>query len=395
MSETNLTPDFSDLNKPEAIINHIEQLTENGSENESAELSNWELLQKIKIDLTKELPPPPICLFMGSEGSEQPICTLGNFSLVIGKAKSRKSFLMAIALAAATKNGRSLNFKANLPKEKHNVIYFDTEQGEYHVLKAGKRIVKLVSASLPVNLNVYPLREFDAAKRLELVETAINETKNLGFVVIDGIKDLVGSINDEFEAQKIADKLLKWTEQKQLHILTVLHQNKGDNNARGHLGTELQNKAETVLSVTKDKNGDFSLVEPEYCRNKEPQSFAFKINESGLPEPVEDWELTKEKHNTQKGITPLEIPEATQLQIIDTTFKSNKEPKISELVSNAKTAFELLRISTIGDNKAKDFINHWVNNDFILKVGKDRSPKAYYKLNPKFFDNLTERILPM
>ena len=33
----------------------------------------------------------------------------------------------------------------------------------------------------------------------------------------------------------------------------ILHQNKGDENARGHIGTELNNKAETVLLVEKDK----------------------------------------------------------------------------------------------------------------------------------------------
>ena len=68
----------------------------------------------------------------------------------------------------------------------------------------------------------------------------------------------------------IASKLLKWTEEKNIHVVTVLHQNKNDGNARGHLGSELVNKAETVLSVTKDsKEKDISIVEAEYCRNKE------------------------------------------------------------------------------------------------------------------------------
>jgi hypothetical protein len=35
--------------------------------------------------------------------------------------------------------------------------------------------------------------------------------------------------------------------QKVIHIHTILHQNKADENARGHIGTELNNKAETVL----------------------------------------------------------------------------------------------------------------------------------------------------
>ena len=47
---------------------------------------------------------------------------------------------------------------------------------------------------------------------------------------------------------------MQWTDDRQIHIHTILHQNKGDENARGHIGTELNNKAETVLLVEKDKN---------------------------------------------------------------------------------------------------------------------------------------------
>ena len=36
-------------------------------------------------------------------------------------------------------------------------------------------------------------------------------------------------------------------------IHTILHQNKGEEHARGHIGTELSNKAETVLQVEKDE----------------------------------------------------------------------------------------------------------------------------------------------
>jgi len=54
---------------------------------------------------------------------------------------------------------------------------------------------------------------------------------------------------------------MQWTDDRQIHIHTILHQNKGDENARGHIGTELNNKAETVLLVEKDKsNGDISNV---------------------------------------------------------------------------------------------------------------------------------------
>ncbi|MCU9931164.1 mobilization protein, partial [Escherichia coli] len=76
-------------------------------------------------------------------------------------------------------------------------------------------------------------------------------------------------------ATMIVSKLMKWSEEKNILIVTVLHQNKGDNNARGHIGTELNNKAETVLSVSKSSDNEMvSIVQAEMCRNLEPESFA-------------------------------------------------------------------------------------------------------------------------
>ena len=75
-----------------------------------------------------------------------------------------------------------------------------------------------------------------------------------------------------------------------IHIHTILHQNKGDENARGHIGTELNNKAETVLLVEKDKsNGDISNVSAMHIRAMDFEPFAFRINDNALPELIEGY----------------------------------------------------------------------------------------------------------
>lgn len=60
---------------------------------------------------------------------------------------------------------------------------------------------------------------------------------------------MVCDINSPGESTRIISKLMQWTDEKQIHLHTILHQNKGDENARGHIGTELNNKAESVLLV--------------------------------------------------------------------------------------------------------------------------------------------------
>lgn len=77
---------------------------------------------------------------------------------------------------------------------------------------------------------------------------------------------------------------MAWTSKYDLHIHCVLHLNKNDNNTRGHIGTELENKAETVLIISKNKqDANISEVRPMHMRDKEFSSWAFHIDDNSLP----------------------------------------------------------------------------------------------------------------
>ena len=177
--------------------------------------------------------------------------TLGNFSASIGKAKSKKTFNVSAIVAAALKNGTVLLYSAELPKDKRKILYVDTEQSPYHCLKVMERILRM--AGLPTDrdsehLEFLALRKYTPKERIAAVEQAIYNTPELGLVVIDGIRDMVYDINSPGESTRIISKLMQWTDDRQVHIHTILHQNKGDENARGHIGTELNNKAEPCTS---------------------------------------------------------------------------------------------------------------------------------------------------
>ena len=303
MKAIKINPQFEDLNNPETFINHIHGLSDAlKKEPVTSDLS--EVLNSLEVKATDELKPPQTAWKQVND-NDIVLGTLGNFSLIIGKAKSRKSFFINIAVSTVLSEDVILNqFKGVLPNEQSTVLYFDTEQGKYHVQLALKRICEQINISEPTNLQVFGLRSLKPSERLEIIEYAIYNTPNLGFVIIDGIKDLINSINDEAEATMISSKLLKWTEEKNIHIITVLHQNKSDNNARGHIGTELINKAETVLSVTKnEQDKDISIVEAQQCRNREPEPFAFEINENGLPVIVENFEVRTETNKNKFDVT--------------------------------------------------------------------------------------------
>jgi len=330
------------------------------------------LKENARVDYTRELPPPAVALKLGNEI----FGTLGNFSLVIGKAKSRKTFLIALAMAGAIEP--TPPFEGCLPAGKKKVVFVDTEQGEYHVIKVAQRVTRL--AGKPRNFEVYALRKFSTEERNMIIEEIINTTPDLGLLVIDGVRDIVTSINDEEQATDLANKLLKWTEEKEIHIATVLHQNEGDVNARGHIGTELINKAETTVSVTVEKDPEVSKVEVEYSRNRAFQPFAFRVNEVGLPEVVEGWQ-PKSDTNTKKCV-PSELDEYKHTQILQKIARNiSDRPSYSDVSSQIIEAVTEIE-EYIGETKARQFFTHYLNKGFIQKHGKDRSPKAYYSIHP-------------
>lgn len=300
---------------------------------------------------------------------------MGNILSIIGKAKSRKSFFIGMAVSASVAKNNVISVLTNeLPNTQRNVLYFDTEQGKYHVQKALKRICTITGVSEPTNLNTYGLRALNPIERAELIEFAIYNTPNLGIVFIDGIKDLITSINDEEQATMIVSKLMKWSEEKNILIVTVLHQNKGDNNARGHIGTELNNKAETVLSVSKSSDNEMvSIVQAEMCRNLEPESFAFEIDQNGIPY-ISDY-VANDKPS--KKLTKKELFDLYKSEIVTDIFATSTELGIGygQLLDHFKRAFLNKSNETIGDNNAKDYIKDLIELSYVLK---SQSDNKYY-----------------
>jgi hypothetical protein len=250
-----------------------------------------ELLSKSLIDTDIHLEKPPVIMYIidqdGYNLNYKRLFTLSNFSAIIGKAKSRKTTLMSMIASGLAKDGILFNkFKNNLPENKRNVIYFDTEQGDYDALNNMRRIERLAGNNSN-NINGFCLREYSPLERCEIIEYAISFCQNLGVVIIDGIADLAKAINDEEEATRVVGLLLRWTKQYNIHISTILHQNKNDNFATGHLGSSVMKKAEIVISATKDKGSDKeTIVSCDYSRGIDFADFAFGINENFDPELI-------------------------------------------------------------------------------------------------------------
>lgn len=273
----------------ELTLEHMQEFILNGTRPD---------YEQYRDDLSKPLPPPDAVFT--TDG--RPLVTLGNLALIIGKAKTQKS-MYAQLLAAQHLNPHSQRLgtadrnieAAVLQNQRRGVLYFDTEQSAYQVSRLHRRIAMIAGRNLDINsdaLQVYGLRELGTNERLAVVETAIaDHAERCPVVVIDGIRDLIADINDPATSSDLVSKLLRWSSEWHCLIIGILHENKGTDHARGHLGTEAVNKAELVLQVSKDEflPKDVRVINTPQARNAEPEPIYIFGHDETMPDGRTLW----------------------------------------------------------------------------------------------------------
>lgn len=257
------------------------------------------------IDLSKEVDRPPNAITIGIDdrsynGIHYPLrfATFGNISMITGEEKSRKSFLKSLIEACAI-GGQSNNFTGSVEIQGHNledkfIISIDAEQDTYDAWLNGIRIPQMVGALYP-KYKMLKWREKSKDERLALLEWLFMESPykdNLGLVVLDGFVDFVKDFNDLKECDEFASKLMKYSSLTHSHIMGILHLNPNSEKARGHLGTIIGQKCETVLIIKNE--GDFSTVKRKVGRGKSFDPFTIRIDDRWLPYISDDIIETKD-----------------------------------------------------------------------------------------------------
>ena len=200
----------------------------------------------------------------------------------------------------------------------------------------------------------------------------------MGLVVIDGIRDLMLDINNSTEATKLVGDLMQWTSEQNIHIQTVLHLNKGDDNARGHIGTELNNKAETVLQITKDNTlPDRSIVAPAIIRSKPFDKFAFRLKEVEdevcVPEidtSYTDADCKPHRHSYH------DLSDTEHRKALTQAFSLREVLPYGELIAALKKAYAEVVGQSYGQTKLKELLQFLLNKGMLIKEERGK-----YRLN--------------
>ncbi len=361
---------------PIRLNNHIDEVLNAPSTSDD---KAKRLIESALISQSENIPEPVPTISIIQNGIRSVLCSEGNFMTLTGKAKSRKTFF-TICMIAALISGRSIFEVVSgcLPEHKRVVLVFDTEQSRFHTQRLQKRILRLAEQSENRYLKVFNLRPLTHADRLAAVEYAIYNTPGVGAVFIDGVRDFaVNPITDPEQSDLIIGKLLKWTDDLKISIICVLHQNKGDSNVRGHLGTEIVNKGESTICVTKsDTDRQTSTITAEYCRDREFEPISFRINDEGIPEMADA--TIEKKPRKPKATGPSDFNEIQHKSILDEVFEYQSEYSYQELWEKIIGVALTKHKVSLGDNKAKEFVTWYKEKEWIRKVGKDNSKNSKY-----------------
>src|ERR1051325_2855835 len=143
-----------------------------------------------------------------------PLFTKKSLSTLIGKAKSGKTTCTAWIMA------QTIN-------QEMNVLWIDTEQGTYYASRTQFWVLGIAGKFTSPYLRFYDLKIHNPVTRTQIIQSLI-ETYSPDIVIIDGVRDLVFDINDPTEATNTTGLLMRLADMHDCHILSIIHQNKGN-----------------------------------------------------------------------------------------------------------------------------------------------------------------------
>ena len=273
-----------------------------------------EQLRPYLLDPREDYPEPYTIL----EFNGVPFSKIGGLAAISGQKKNGKSFVLTQLMAAILGNGcenterflpglrvpkRTIDYLGHEPR----VLYVDTEMEKLSSAKVLRRVHWLCGwdmkqpndrfsvlwlKTMPKDDKVKPYR-----KRYELIKLAI-EVIHPDVVFIDGLRDLIASINDEESGTSILDELGTLAEERKMSIWLALHQNPGrkddseEAKMRGWIGTELGNKvSDTLISIkNKTPNGVTFKVTQQDARDKDMDDWKFEVTDDagnlGIPKII-------------------------------------------------------------------------------------------------------------
>jgi hypothetical protein len=236
-------------------------------ENKAANIapSYADILEKRRFNHTTHVKPDKIYFTI----QDNVIGTASNFVAVTGLPKTSKSTIISALISSFITGKPILDFKLHAHEDKYKIALFDTEQSPYDFSRSVNRIQKFTGYDQPgifKFFDAFLCREDNSTNILRLIDTYLNSTPELAILIIDGLLDLIESMNDEAASKRLITILKRWGKKHDILIITVLHLGKKDQSSIGHIGSASDRYAQSTLLIEKTKTGTFTCA-PKFLRS--------------------------------------------------------------------------------------------------------------------------------
>jgi hypothetical protein len=173
-----------------------------------------------------------------------------------------------------------LNFETVENAPKYSILYVDTERNLNDQFPFALQSIQ-TRAGYQINENppefdYISLLEFPRKDRFDVLNKYLAYYRTLyadrpTFIVLDVSTDCIEDFNKSDKSMELIDHMNLAINTHNVVFLCLIHENPGSEKARGHFGTELINKASTVMRVDfeKDNNGPTDIIQVRYlkCRS--------------------------------------------------------------------------------------------------------------------------------
>ena len=190
--------------------------------------------------------------FLFTLGGKYGLIARANLHTLQGQKKAGKS-AAGLALIVAAIKGEFIGITPS--RENLAVLWIDTEQDKNTLRQKAKAVLSMAGReTMPESLKIVTLRGYGSpADALAATLQAIAENA-ADFVFLDGVVDLCQAFNDEEKSRAVVRQLEAHAEKYGAAILGLIHTNKYNDEARGHLGAIMQQKSAEIYQVNKEGN---------------------------------------------------------------------------------------------------------------------------------------------
>lgn len=234
--------------------------------------------------------------------NEKPVFYPKTINVIQGKAGVHKSRMaQVISSAMLKKNGEEISLLGFTkdPTKSYAICYVDTERNLSEQLPYALQQIQIRAGynieDNPENFDYISLLEFDRKERFEVLNEYLEHIRTKYnrhiFIILDVITDCVYNFNDAKDSMALIDMMNISINRYDVTFLCLIHENPGSaDKARGHLGTEIMNKASTVIQVGFERDHDrreTDLIKVAYlkCRSSrkhEPLYVKYSETENSL-----------------------------------------------------------------------------------------------------------------